>query len=654
MASLPTRYIRAGLSRLMHYCSAQGIAPRGGRPGGVRPLRRGDPAGQLHPQPAGGAPDRGAAVEPGRRHASPAGRRPRIAQPRYAKPYVLPLDSLPGLVPGRGRGLAAIGSPGDGPLEEGPLRPLRPRSLEQRRFYLRQAASALVAWRPRSGQHRRPRRSGHGRGDAGDPALLPGAQRQPADLADPRPRHPSQGDRPAPCRCRRRPCWSSSGAWCAGSPRRRPAWRSRTGWRSSSSRIPSCCARLIRLPDRDLRHPAAAGQPLPPRTALRFQWALAVQILLVAPDPAGQSGRARARPASAADRHRQAAALPPRDPRRGGQERPADRAAAAGRGQCHARALPHPGAAGAGRARHRWLFPGETAGRKALVTLGGQISRFLERELGAAADPAPVPPSGRLHLSARSIRTASRWSAPCWATARSTTTLRHYAGLEGAAAARHYDATLRAGGRAWPGPAAARDRARRPGAVEPERRHDAQVRAGDAGRLCLPLAAWPAGDRACWAAATAGRSAARRRPGGASQARQPAQASPTAMAAGWPGWPSRPARPGRRPRGPGHPRAVAAYIAELRQVNAPRTVLGRLADLATVLGWFAPEQRLGLADARSWPGCGPGSGQCATSAPGCAAPTSCWRSASELMDAPRPASAPALPCASAPGSIATG
>ena len=61
--------------------------------------------------------------------------------------------------------------------------------------------------------------------------------------------------------------------------------------------------------------------PLPPRTALRFQWALAVQLLLVAPIRLGNLARLEL------ERHllrsaRQAAALPPRDPRRGGQERP--------------------------------------------------------------------------------------------------------------------------------------------------------------------------------------------------------------------------------------------------------------------------------------------------------------------------------------------
>ena len=38
---------------------------------------------------------------------------------------------------------------------------------------------------------------------------------------------------------------------------------------------------------------------------------------------------------------------------------------------------------------------------------------------------------------------------------------------------------------------------------------------------------------------------------------------------------------------------IAAYVAALQRANAPRTVLNRLTDLATVLGWFAPEQDWG-------------------------------------------------------------
>ena len=78
------------------------------------------------------------------------------------------------------------------------------------------------------------------------------------------------------------------------------------------------------------------------------------------------------------------------------------------------------------------------------------------------------------------------------------------------------------------------------------------VRAGEGGRLCLPLAAWPAHDRACWAVATCrgdllldGGPAAHLKPGSLRQAVSPP------MAAGWAGWPRRavstrtsPLRPG--------------------------------------------------------------------------------------------------------------
>ena len=88
-----------------------------------------------------------------------------------------------------------------------------------------------------------------------------------------------------------------------------------------------------------------------------------------------------------------------------------------------------------------------------MVTLGGQISRLLARELGVRLTPHQFRhligfiylrehPHGievvRALLGHRSI----------------ATTLSHYAGLEGAAAARHYDATLRlVAERPGPGPA---------------------------------------------------------------------------------------------------------------------------------------------------------------------------------------------------------
>ena len=116
------------------------------------------------------------------------------------------------------------------------------------------------------------------------------------------------------------------------------------------------------------------------------------------------------------------------------------------------------------------------------------------------------------------------------------------------------------------------------------------VRAGEGGRLCLPLAAWPAHDRACWAAATCpgdllldGGPAAHLRPG-----------SLRTLADGygrWLGWLAETGRldPDAAPAARVTREAVTAYVAALQRVNAPLTVLGRIADLATVLRWFAPE-----------------------------------------------------------------
>ena len=160
-ALLPTRYHRAALSRLMHYCSGQGIPPEAvdqavfDRFGAailddsfIRNQRT------AH-QNAARLWNRAVATIPG------WPQRP-VTQPRYARPYVLPLTAFPASFQAEVetwlRRLA-----GEGPLEEGPLRPLRPRSLAQRRFYLRQAASALAHGGREPAGITGLGRSGHGR-----------------------------------------------------------------------------------------------------------------------------------------------------------------------------------------------------------------------------------------------------------------------------------------------------------------------------------------------------------------------------------------------------------------------------------------------------------------------------------------------------------
>jgi integrase/recombinase XerD len=117
-----------------------------------------------------------------------------------------------------------------------------------------------------------------------------------------------------------------------------------------------------------------------------------------------------------------------------------------------------------------------------------------------------------------------------------------------------------------------------------------EARAGEGGRLCLPLTAWPALDQAGWAAATSpgdllldAGPAARLKPG-----------SLDTLADGygrWLGWLAAAGRldPEAAPAARVTREAVQAYVAALRLVNAPQTVLNRIADLATVLRWLAPE-----------------------------------------------------------------
>ena len=154
------------------------------------------------------------------------------------------------------------------------------------------------------------------------------------------------------------------------------------------------------------------------------------------------------------------------------------------------------------------------------------------------------------------------------------------------------------------------------------------VTAGEGGRLCLPPAAWPAADRACWAAATG--------PGdllldsGPAAHLKPGSLDTCADGYGrWLGWLASEGRlnPDAAPAARVTREEVAAYVAALRRVNAPLTVLGRIADLATVLRWFAPS-KTGAGSGRSRRGCVVGSARRprTVSAPGCAARTSCWPS----------------------------
>ena len=178
-------------------------------------------------------------------------------------------------------------------------------------------------------------------------------------------------------------------------------------------------------------------------TALRFQWALAVQILLAAPIRLGNLTGLEL------DRHllrtgtgrrlRYHLVIPGEEVKNGhpvDQPLSAETSALLELYRTRVRPVLAPPNSSS-------LFPGENGAAKALVTLGGQISRFLERELGLRLTPHQFRHLvGFVHLRRKP---GEHEVVRALLGHRSiNTTLRHYAGLEGAAAARHYDETLRA------------------------------------------------------------------------------------------------------------------------------------------------------------------------------------------------------------------
>jgi integrase len=457
-ALLPTRYDRAGLSRLMHYCAGQGTQPEAVDQAvfdrfGAAILNDSFIRNQrVAHQTAARLWNRAVDNIPGWPQA-------RIAQPRYRRPYVLPLATFPASYQGEVE--AWLGRlAGEGPLEEGPLRPLRPRSLEQRRFYLRQAASALV----HSGR---------------DPASIAGL----CDLVTVEAMQAilrfflaRSGNRPTSqihglathLKAIARHHVGASPAVLeqlgrmvrrVAPPQTGLALKNRLALKQFED--PDLLRRLVRLPAEIYATLPPAGTPLPPRAALRYQWALAVQLLLAAPMRLGNLARLELdrhllRVGTGKRLHYQL--LIPGAEVKNGQpiELPLPAAASALLELYRTRVRPVLAAPGT-----VWLFPGKH-GNKALVTLGGQISRLLARELGVRLTPHQFRhligfiylrehPHGievvRALLGHRSI----------------ATTLSHYAGLEGAAAARQYDATLRLiAERPGPGPAGKpRKRARR-------------------------------------------------------------------------------------------------------------------------------------------------------------------------------------------------
>jgi integrase len=439
-ALLPDRYFRAALSRLLHYCSAQGIAPAAVDQAvfdGFGVSLQNDSFirhQRVAHQNAARQWNRAVATIPGWPQAT-------LVQPVHARRYARPLDIFPAAFQGDAESWLGRLAGEDG-LDVGPARPLRPRSLEQRRFYLRQAASALVEG---------------GR----DPATLTGL----ADLvtveavrtilrfflvrSDNRPtlqihglathlkaiaRH-HVGVTPAVLerigQMVRRVAPPPTGL----------ALKNRLALKQLED--PLLLARLVDLPARIYDALPSKVAALPVRTALRFQWALAVQILLVAPIRLGNLTRLdldRHLPRTIVRQRVLYHLVTPGEEVKNGNlvELPLRAETSALLELYRTRVRPVLAAPGT-----TWLFPGQGGtGHKSLVTMGGQISRFLERELGLRLSPHQFRHLvGFLHLQRKP---EEHETVRALLGHRSiATTLRHYAGLEGAAA-RHYDETLRA------------------------------------------------------------------------------------------------------------------------------------------------------------------------------------------------------------------
>ena len=444
-ALLPDRYFKAALSRLMHFCSAQGIAPDAvdqevfDRFGAAIMSDSFIRNQRVAHQNAARLWNRAVATLPGWPQAA-------VVQPRYGKRYVLPLAAFPASFQAEAeawlRRLA-----GEGDLDEGPVRPLRPRSLEQRRFYLRQAASVLAE------------------GSCRDPASITGL----ADLVTVEAMDAilrffllRSGNRPtsqihglathlkavAHHQVKVTPAvLERIGRMVrrVAPPQTGLALKNRLALKQFED--PHVLARLLELPERIYATLPAPDLPLAPRTALRFQWALAVQILLAVPIRLGNLTGLEL------DRHlhrtvvRQRVlyhlVIPGEEVKNGNPVDLPLRAATSTLLELY-RTRVRPVLAASGTTSSSWLFPGQGGtGHKSLVTMGGQISRFLERELGLRLTPHQFRHlAGFMHLRRKpeeheTVRTLLGHRSIA-------TTLRHYAGLEGAAAARHYDETLRA------------------------------------------------------------------------------------------------------------------------------------------------------------------------------------------------------------------
>jgi integrase len=432
---LPERFVRAGLSRFMRWCSAEGTAPSQVTVASFGRFRRAVLDDSLIQN---GWSTCQATVRLWNQAAATIPGWPQLVVPPTParERYVLPLTSFPAAFQADAdRWLNRLAGGGD--LDEGPLRPARPATLRKWRFAIRQLASALAA---------------AGR----DPAQIAGL----ADLVTPEAANlilrfflgRSDGKPAAQTQALAAHLKAIARHHAAVSPEAMaklqrmarkvtPPARGMTDKNRAALRQfaePHQQQRLVALPAR--LYAGLPADPLPVRWALRLQSALAVAVLLSAPMRlrnlcALEIGRTLRR--TGAGRRAGWTVCIPGDEVKNGE--PVELPLPERTGQLidlyRRRVLPVLAPDGT-----RFLFPGRS-GHKAEVSLGGQIPAFLKRELGVRLSVHQFRhlagyiflqgcPDGhetvRRMLGHRDIRT----------------TVTFYAGMEADAAAKHYEAIL--------------------------------------------------------------------------------------------------------------------------------------------------------------------------------------------------------------------
>ena len=176
------------------------------------------------------------------------------------------------------------------------------------------------------------------------------------------------------------------------------------------------------------------------------------------------------------------------------------------------------------------------------------------------------------------------------------TTIKFYAGMEMAEAARQYEAVLEEliDPKLCTGSGEAR-RGRRAGSKSgcssgPEERAVSRPDWREPQRACLPFERWPAADREGWLAATCKGDVLL--DDGPGAALKPTTLRRHRRSYGrWLGFLDRAGRldPTAPPDARASREAIKAYIAELQALNAPQTVVVRMQSLSVVLRWLAPD-----------------------------------------------------------------